>query len=650
MLQDFRGDTDICLIIGGSSPQTNDISAILLDNILRNDNIAHGFGHLAAFAVNNIAVSQNGFIGSLAGYSNGGQEGGLEPTAMLVAALQVHINRPAQLRTLSCYCHMGGAAIEPNVHDIGFLVEMVVTAFRAHSASGQQLFSAMSPPCIGAFLFKPVSNSIDGSFVNQMLAAFVAIEYGNGHAPNTLTADAPVMAVANHVVDALLAPGGNPFYIVSNSLQGVITEAINGCEPLGGCTEDDGVLAAPAVCVLVLNVFLAQQAVQLGQVFQNGDIGIEYEHALELLASFSSELALGINRAQDGQLVFQAGLKVDITMTRSGMYAASTSFQGYIVSQNNNTLAMVIFWEGMLAFSKLHSTAHGGAQNIAQILVAFFANLFQQILSHKEHFTLALNPSVFQIGVQGHSHVSRHGPRGGGPNYHVSLFAFSSFRSLAIILNQGHLYENSRSLLLAVFNFSLCQSSFAMRAPVYGLFTLVDIALISHSAEHTNLLSLKAVVQCYIGVIPIAQHTQTLEVLTLDINPVQREIMAFAAQSQNIQLFTVQAQLLNAGVLDGHAVGIPAGYIRCIKALGIFIFYNDILQNFVQSSTHVNLAVGIGRAIVQHKFGMSCMQCLLLVINIVFLPELQKIRLALGQTSAHRKLCFRQIQCFAVIH
>ena len=152
---------------------------------------------------------------------------------------------------------MGGAAIEPNVHDIGFLVEMVVTAFRAHSTSGQQLFSAMSPPCIGAFLFKPVSNSIDGSFVNQMLAAFVAIEDGNRNAPNTLTADAPVMAVTNHVVDALLAPGGNPFYIVSNSLQGVITEAINGCEPLGGCTEDDGVLAAPAVCVLVLNVFLA---------------------------------------------------------------------------------------------------------------------------------------------------------------------------------------------------------------------------------------------------------------------------------------------------------------------------------------------------------------------------------------------------------
>ena len=332
LLQDFRGDTDICLIIGGSSPQTNDISAILLDNILRNDNIAHGFGHLAAFAVNNIAVSQNGFIGSLAGYGNGGQEGGLEPAAMLVAALQVHINRPAQLRTLCSYCHMGGATVKPNVHDIGFLVEMVVTTFRAYSASGQQLFSAMSPPCIGAFLFKPVSNSIDGSFVNQMLAAFVAIEYGNGHAPNTLTADAPVMAVANHVVDALLAPGGNPFYIVSNSLQGVITEAINGCEPLGGCTEDDGVLAAPAVCILVLNVFLAQQAVQLGQVFQNGDIGIEYEHALELLASFSSELALGINGAQDGQLVFQAGFKVDIAVTRSGMYAAGTSFQGYIVS------------------------------------------------------------------------------------------------------------------------------------------------------------------------------------------------------------------------------------------------------------------------------------------------------------------------------
>ena len=157
-------------------------------------------------------------------------------------------------------------------------------------------------------------------------------------------------------------------------------------------------------------------------------------------------------------------------------------------------------------------------------------------------------------------------------------------------------------------------------------------------------------VQGYIRVIPIAQHAQAFEVLALDINPVQGEIVAFAAQSEDIQLLAVQAQLLNAGVLNGHAVGIPAGYIRCIKALGIFIFYNDILQNFVQSSTHVNLAVGIGRAIVQHKFGMTCMHCLLLIINIVFLPEFQKIGLTLGQTSAHRKLCFGQIQCFTVIH
>ena len=311
---------------------------------------------------------------------------------------------------------------------------------------------------------------------------------------------------------------------------------------------------------------------------------------------------------------------------------------------------MVVFGEGMLAFSELHVSTHGGAEDVGQILVAFFANLVQQILSHKEHFALAFNPSIFQIRVQSHSHVSRHGPGGGGPNYHVSLLAFSSFRSLAIILNQRHLYENGRSLLLAVFDFSFCQSGFAMRAPVYSLFALVDIALISHSAEHADLLSFKAVVQGYIRVIPIAQHAQAFEVLALDINPVQSEIMALAAQSENVQLLAIQAQLLNAGVLNGHAVSIPAGNIRSVEALGIFIFNNDILQDFVQGSTHMNFAVGIGRAIVQHKLGMTCMQCLLFVVNIVFLPEFQKIGLALGQTSAHGELCFGQIQCFTVIH
>ena len=52
----------------------------------------------------------------------------------------------------------------------------------------------------------------------------------------------------------------------------------------------------------------------------------------------------------------------------------------------------------------------------------------------------------------------------------------------------------------------------------------------------------------------------------------------------------------------------------------------------------------------KYPFGMSFMKFLFLFVNFIFFPIFQKIRFALGQVAPHGKLCFRQIQRFAVIH
>ena len=40
LLQDFRADADICVIIGRSNPQTKNVCAVLVDNLLRSDTVA----------------------------------------------------------------------------------------------------------------------------------------------------------------------------------------------------------------------------------------------------------------------------------------------------------------------------------------------------------------------------------------------------------------------------------------------------------------------------------------------------------------------------------------------------------------------------------------------------------------------------------
>ena len=568
---------------------------------------------------------------------------------MLVTAFQVHISNLTQFRALHYYGLVSGTTVEPNVHDVGFFGEMGMTTFRANSASRQQFLSRTSPPSIATFFSEDVCYGFDSCVVNQVFTTFCAVEYGNGYAPSTLTADAPVMTFRNHVVDTLLTPSRNPLYIFSDSFQCIITETINGSKPLRSCTIDDGVFAAPAVCILVLNIFFAKEHVQLGQVFQNRNVSIEYKHTCKAFASFSSQFTLFINRAKDGQFVSQTGFKVNVTVTRSGMYATGTSFSGNVVSHNYERFA-VKFRHGMFAFCKFHFFTHNGTEDVAQVFFANSANLFQHIFSHEYYFAFAFNPSIFKVRVQCNCNVCRHGPGSGGPNNHGCLHTFSSFRHFAQIVDDGHFYIDGRSFLFAVFDFSFSQSSFAVRAPVNGFFTFVDVAFFSHFAEYTNLFSFNVGEQGYIRMFPVTKNAQTFEVFTLQIDEAQSIIVALTTESQVINFFTVQAQFFDSSVFDRHAVSIPTRNVRGIETTSVFVFNDDIFQDFVQSMTHVDFAVCIRRAIVKDEFFLTFMKCLFFPVDFVFFPELLEFRFTLRQVCTHREFGFRQVKSFAVVH
>ena len=73
----------------------------------------------------------------------------------------------------------------------------------------------------------------------MVLAALLAVEYRDGHAPDALAADAPVTAVTDHTGHAVMSPRRLPVHAV-NGLVDVLLEGVDGAEPLLGSTEDDG--------------------------------------------------------------------------------------------------------------------------------------------------------------------------------------------------------------------------------------------------------------------------------------------------------------------------------------------------------------------------------------------------------------------------
>ena len=101
--------------------------------------------------------------------------------------------------------------------------------------------------------------------------------------------------------------------------------------------------------------------------------------------------------------------------------------------------------------------------------------------------------------------------------------------------------------------------------------------------------------------------------------------------------------------LNGQAMGVVAGHIGCLEAGHILIANNDILDDFVQRGAHVNVAVGIRRAVVQHETGLALVVLHQVKIKAVLFPVLQKLGLLFGQACTHFKIGFGQVDCAVVI-
>src|SRR6185295_12973483 len=106
--------------------------------------------------------------------------------------------------------------------------------------------------------------------------AALAVEGGDGDAPEPLARDAPVRAGRDHVADALLAPGRVPADL-GDGIERTLAEAVDveADEPLEGGAEDDRVLAAPADGVGVRLLARSEQGPLLAQEVDHLRVRVE---------------------------------------------------------------------------------------------------------------------------------------------------------------------------------------------------------------------------------------------------------------------------------------------------------------------------------------------------------------------------------------
>ena len=154
-----------------------------------------------------------------------------------------------------------------------------------------------------------------------------------------------------------------------------------------------------------------------------------------------------------------------------------------------------------------------------------------------------------------------------------------------------------------------------------------------------------------VGVLPVALHAQALELLALHVNPVGGKGAALLAEFVDRNLVLVLALgaiLLFDLPFDGQAMAIPARHVIGVKPGHLARAGDDVLQDLVQRMADVDVAVGIGRAVMKHEQRLASGLFAQTLIEPHGFPALENFRLLLGQTRLHGKVGFRQEHRLAV--
>ena len=155
-----------------------------------------------------------------------------------------------------------------------------------------------------------------------------------------------------------------------------------------------------------------------------------------------------------------------------------------------------------------------------------------------------------------------------------------------------------------------------------------------------------------IGVLEVALDAEAAELLGLDAHPVGGEFPTFLAELVDLDLVLVLA-LGPVGFLDlpldRQAVAVPAGHVVGVVAAHLEGAVDDVLEDLVEGMADVEIAVGIGRAVVQDVFRPAFRRLAQLAVKVHLVPPGQPFRLGLGQAGAHRELGLRQEEGLGVV-
>ncbi len=152
--------------------------------------------------------------------------------------------------------------------------------------------------------------------------------------------------------------------------------------------------------------------------------------------------------------------------------------------------------------------------------------------------------------------------------------------------------------------------------------------------------------------LPVAGDAEPLELLPLHGEPVLGIGPALPAERDHgggigkvrLRLALGAVVLLLDLPLDRQAVAVPAGHVGGIEAEHLLGARHHVLEDLVERVADMDVAVGIGRPVMEHEFRPARARLAQATVEAGFLPLRQDLGLLLGQPGAHGKIGLGQEQ------
>ena len=650
LAENLLGNRHFAAIIGGGDPQPQNIGAVLVKDPVRGHGVAERFRHLAPFGVDEEAVGQHFPVGSAAVHGDGGLERGLEPAPVLIRAFQVEVGRITQLFAPVKHGKMRNAGIEPDVEGIGDLV--VVFGVVAEQFPGIEFV-----PGVDTALLHPPGDLFEQLLrVGMQFAGFPVHEQGDRHAPGALPGNAPVRAAAQHQFHPRLAPAGNPLDSV-HRLKGRIEQSafLHADEPLRRCAIDQCGLRAPAMRVTVRDAVLADEFAVLLQHFDYVGVDLVDVGAGEASRRFTEDAVI-VDQIERLQAVLAAGVEIVDAMIGRGMHRPGSAFGRDMPAEHDGHFALV---QRVAQALRLQPRTLAYGKRFEALAAVSLHDFRGHLPGDHEQFRagveFAADQGVIEPGMEADRLVRRQGPGRGGPDHDGDRqFAIrlpytfkTGQQGGAVGRGEAHI-DRIRSLVLE-FDFGLGQGRCPHDAPVHRFIAAHEMTVGDDSRQGAHDVGLGLEVHGEIGVLPISEHSHANEACLLYFDLAGGVFAAGAAEFGMADLLPRLAFFLFDIVLDRQTVAVPAGNIGRVETRHCPRLDDDVLERLVNGVTEMQLAVGVGRTVVQNKARTSRVLFADGAIQVEFPPFAQARWLAVREVGPHGEIRMRKIQAVLVL-